>query len=91
LPEIAQYANRKMLKEAQQCFETAIAKNLANSHTYTIMINAHVRCGDADGAAKVLKRMSKASLQPCVVASGARSPMPRRTSTWSLCSRRRCA
>jgi pentatricopeptide repeat protein len=68
LPEIAQYANRKMLKEAQQCFETAIAKNLANSHTYTIMINAHVRCGDADGAAKVLKRMSKASLQPCVVA-----------------------
>ena len=68
MPEIAQYANRKMLKEAQQCFETAIAKNLANRHTYTIMINAHVRCGDADGAAKVLKRMGKASLQPCVVA-----------------------
>ena len=66
--EIAQFANRKMLKEAQECFETAIKKNLANNHTYTIMINAHVRCGDADGAAKVLKRMCKASLQPCVVA-----------------------
>jgi pentatricopeptide repeat protein len=66
--EIAQFANRKMLKEAEQCFENAIRKNLANSHTYTIMINAHVRCGDADGAAKVLKRMAKASLQPCVVA-----------------------
>ena len=66
--EIAQYGNRKMLREAQECFETAIKKNLANSHTYTIMINAHVRCGDADGAAKVLKRMCKASLQPCVVA-----------------------
>jgi pentatricopeptide repeat protein len=66
--EIAQFGNRKMLREAQECFETAIRKNLANSHTYTIMINAHVRCGDADGAAKVLKRMCKASLQPCVVA-----------------------
>ena len=66
--EIAQYANRKMLKEAQACFETAIKKNLANSHTYTIMINAHVRCGDSEGAAKVLRRMCKASLQPCVVA-----------------------
>lgn len=66
--EIAQYGNRKMLREAQDCFETAIKKNLANSHTYTIMINAHVRCGDADGASRVLKRMCKASLQPCVVA-----------------------
>jgi len=61
--EIAQFGNRKMLKEAQACFENAIKKNLANSHTYTIMINAHVRCGDADGATKVLRLMSKASLQ----------------------------
>ena len=56
------------MSHTQQCFESAIKNNLANNHTYTIMLNAHVRCGDPDGAANVLKRMIKASLDPCVIA-----------------------
>ena len=44
------HLRRKQLAEAQARFDEAIAAGLANGHTYTIMANAHVRCGDPDGA-----------------------------------------
>ena len=59
--------HRKQLSEAQRCFDDAVARGLANAHTYTIMANAHVRCGNAGGAAEVLARMVSAGLSPCVV------------------------
>ena len=57
--EIAQHANRRELSLALKRFEDATGQGFANSHTYSIMINAHVRCGDPDAAACVLKAMTK--------------------------------
>ena len=44
-----------------------VKENKANGHTYTIMVNAHVRCGDAQGAEACVARMTEAGLTPCVV------------------------
>jgi pentatricopeptide repeat protein len=44
--EIANHANRKELKEAKAKFDYLKNNQAINSHSYAIMINAYVRCGD---------------------------------------------
>ena len=47
---MAQLANRKQLKEVREKFESLRNARLANDHSYAIIINACVRCGDLKSA-----------------------------------------
>jgi pentatricopeptide repeat protein len=55
--EIAFNANRKDLASATAAFNKAVQNGWANSHTYAAMLNAHVRCGDIDGAEAVFQSL----------------------------------
>ncbi|RHY16095.1 hypothetical protein DYB32_010679, partial [Aphanomyces invadans] len=66
--ELAQFASRKQLPEAQAVFENAVAKRLANSYTYVNMMNVCVRCGNLPQAATVFESMKAAKIAPDVVA-----------------------
>ncbi|RHY26797.1 hypothetical protein DYB32_007285, partial [Aphanomyces invadans] len=66
--ELAQFASRKQLPEAQAVFENAVAKRLANSYTYVNMMNVCVRCGNLAQAATVFESMKAAKFAPDVVA-----------------------
>ena len=65
--QISQHAQRKQLQQALSIFEGLVEGGQANSHSYAAMVNAHVRCGDVDGAAKCVAAMKAAGLRPCVV------------------------
>ncbi|RHY86021.1 hypothetical protein DYB37_010733 [Aphanomyces astaci] len=66
--ELAQYASRKQLPEAQATFNDAVANHLANSYTYVNMMNVCVRCGDLSQATSVFDAMKAAKISPDVVA-----------------------
>lgn len=51
--QLAALAQRKQLRQAQKVFGKAARKGMVDAHTYSNMMNAHVRCGDIAGAAKV--------------------------------------
>ena len=51
--EISMYARQKNLTSAIECFQTAQERGWLNSHTFSGIINAHIRCGDMEGAEKV--------------------------------------
>lgn len=55
--EIAFQANRKDLASATAAYNKAVSNGWANSHTYAAMLNAHVRCGDIDGAETVFQSL----------------------------------
>jgi pentatricopeptide repeat protein len=44
------FAQRKQLTEAKHNFDKMVEENTANVHSYAIMINVYVRCGDVEGA-----------------------------------------
>ena len=66
--QMSSLANRKQLSEARALFESLVASGRANAHSYTIAINAHVRCADRDGAVTTLARMRSAGQPVGVVA-----------------------
>ncbi|OQR82167.1 hypothetical protein THRCLA_11094 [Thraustotheca clavata] len=66
--EIAQYASRKQYQEANEVYERARSKKLANSYTYVNMMNVCVRCGDLNQAFHVFTEMKNAKIEPDVVA-----------------------
>jgi pentatricopeptide repeat protein len=55
--EMAQHANRKQMKEVEALFDALAAEGVANSHTFSILINAYVRCGDIASARAAFARM----------------------------------
>ena len=57
--KIAEHAKHKELSAAQACFRRAEQLGVANGHTHVILMNAHVCCGDAAGAARLLKKMQR--------------------------------
>eukprot|EP00041_Stephanoeca_diplocostata_P040591 m.1640049 g.1640049 ORF g.1640049 m.1640049 type:complete len:963 (+) comp39393_c0_seq1:283-3171(+) len=65
--QLAALAQRKQLRQAQKVFTKAARKKLVDAHTYSNMMNAHVRCGDIEGAAKVFERMQMTGIRPSVV------------------------
>lgn len=66
--EIAEHAKSKQLAKASASFARARALGVLNNYSYTNMINAHVRCGDVPGAARLLEEMKTSPHPPCVVA-----------------------
>ena len=65
--ELAEYAQKKQLKMARKRFEWGIRKGITDIHTYANLLNAHVRCGDLEGAVQVFRRLSEAKLSPNIV------------------------
>jgi pentatricopeptide repeat protein len=66
--QISSLGQRKELSKAVSCFEQVSSEGLAPSvHTYTSIINAHVRSGEIDAAEGYLARMRGAGLSPNVV------------------------
>ena len=51
--DIARHAKRKELNEAIQLYNRAKESNLCNSHTYSAILNAMVRCGSSDKAQEI--------------------------------------
>jgi len=64
---ISQFAQRKQLREAKDKYHEALRRDIANHHTYSCTMNAHVRCGDIQGAATVFKDSRKAGFPLDVV------------------------
>jgi pentatricopeptide repeat protein len=50
---MAQHASRKQLIEAKEIFDKLESAGTANDHTYAVIINACVRCGDIESALKL--------------------------------------
>jgi pentatricopeptide repeat protein len=48
--QISLFARRKQLLDADLLFETLKSEKIANSHSFAAILNAHVRCGDIQGA-----------------------------------------
>ena len=65
--QISLHAQRKQLRQATVIFRHLVETGRANKHTYAAIVNAHVRCGDVEGAAKCVDDMKAAGLRPCVV------------------------
>lgn len=65
--EIAVFATRKDLQGATFAFQRATRAGWANSHTFSAMINTHVRCGDIDGAVAVFERLKSSRIRLDVV------------------------
>lgn len=66
--ELATFAITKQLKLAKSKVRQALNKGLhLNVHTYTNLVNVHVRCGDLDGAALVFDTMREKDIPPTVV------------------------
>lgn len=65
--EIALCANRKDIHGATAAFQRATTAAWANSHTFSAMINAYVRCGDIDGAFDVFTRLKASTIKLDVV------------------------
>lgn len=57
--EIAKFARQKDLASAKESFQTALANGGTNSHTFSAIINAHVRCGDIVGAKAMYALLKK--------------------------------
>ena len=57
--DIARHASRKELSEAKSIFQLLMSDALVNSHTYSSVINAHIRCGDMQGASAVFDQLKK--------------------------------
>ncbi|GAB5356990.1 hypothetical protein AAMO2058_000335300 [Amorphochlora amoebiformis] len=58
-------ANRKQLTEALEIFTELGDK--ANSHSYAILVNTHIRCGDTPGAIRLFEDMKEKDLNVGVV------------------------
>lgn len=66
--QISSLGQRKELSKAVSCFDQVSSEGLTPSvHTYTSIINAHVRSGEIDAAEEYLARMRGAGLSPNVV------------------------
>ena len=59
--EMAQHASRKQLIEAREIFDKLESAGTANDHTYAVIINACVRCGDLESALKLHRDMINAN------------------------------
>ena len=59
---LALHAKRKQLSAAVEVFETLLAQNRANSHTYAIMINACVQCSNVAKAESVFEEMKRSKM-----------------------------
>jgi pentatricopeptide repeat protein len=57
--EIAKFARQKDLTSAKESFQTALTNGGTNSHTFSAIINAHVRCGDIVGAKAMYALLKK--------------------------------
>ena len=57
--EIAKFARQKDLTNAKESFQTALTNGWTNSHTFSAIINAHVRCGDISGAQAMYELLKK--------------------------------
>ena len=66
-PAAAALAQRKQLKEALKAFKRASKNAQVDVHTYTNMINVHVRCSDVAAAVELLGAMPTAGFTPNVV------------------------
>ena len=56
--QLAIFANRKQMKEAESLLRTMKKQKLANTHTYAIAINCYVRCEQIRKAEELLEEMS---------------------------------
>ena len=65
--QLADLAQRKQLKEASKAFRRGVRQGVADVHSYTNLLNAHVRCGDVEGARAVFVGMPAAGIVPNVV------------------------
>ena len=66
--QISSLGQRKELSKAVSCFDQVSSEGLTPSvHTYTSIINAHVRSGEIAAAEEYLARMRGAGLSPNVV------------------------
>jgi pentatricopeptide repeat protein len=65
--EIATCATRKDIAGATAAFHRARAAGWANTHTFSAMINTHVRCGDIDGAVAVFNKLRASTIKLDVV------------------------
>jgi pentatricopeptide repeat protein len=59
--DIARYAKEKNLQRALECFHFAVSNQTANSHTYSAMINAFVRCGQIEQAFEIYETLKSNS------------------------------
>eukprot|EP01047_Picozoa_sp_COSAG01_P089390 COSAG01_NODE_21504_length_899_cov_1.085000_1_plen_197_part_00 len=66
--QIAEHARAKRLSDAIACFQRAVQLGVANTFSHVILMNAHVCCGDAAGAARMLKKMRREGPAPDVIA-----------------------
>ena len=65
--QLADLAQRKQLKEASKAFRRGVRQGVVDVHSYTNLLNAHVRCGDVAGAQTVFFGMPVAGIAPNVV------------------------
>lgn len=65
--EIALCASRKDIDGARAAFQRATRAGWANSHTFSAMINTHVRCGDIEGAIGVFNKLKTSGVKLDVV------------------------
>ena len=59
--DIAKYAKEKNLLRAQECYNLAVSSGMANSHTFSAIINAYVRCGQIEEAFEVYQSLKSNS------------------------------
>jgi pentatricopeptide repeat protein len=57
--EISAYARQKNLTGAMESFRTAQEKGWLNTHTFSGIINAHIRCGDVEGAESMFRLLQR--------------------------------
>jgi pentatricopeptide repeat protein len=55
--DIAKFAREKNLLKAQEYYNLAVSSGMANSHTYSAIINAYVRCGQIEEAFEVYQSL----------------------------------
>ncbi|KAJ1430057.1 hypothetical protein B484DRAFT_328647, partial [Ochromonadaceae sp. CCMP2298] len=66
--DLADLAQKKQLKLAVKKFEWGVRKGLrVDVHSYSNLLNAHVRCNDLAGAEGVIARMTKDGISPNLV------------------------
>lgn len=55
--EIARYASRKELENAEYVFNDLVSKGWANVHSYSAIMNVYIRCGDLESCARIFNSM----------------------------------
>ena len=66
--DLAEFAQKKQLSLAKKRFEQGVRKGIKpDVHTFTNLVNAHVRCSDLFGAELVLERMKSHEISPNLV------------------------